>query len=145
MSYRLRGGFTLIEILLVIVIISILAAMVGPNIIGQGKGAKLSAARIDIETNLSTALDLYELHNSRYPTTEQGLKALLEKPSSAPEPPNWQGPYLKKKKMPKDPWKHDYVYSFPGAHNKENYDLSSLGPDGVESGDDINNWEVDDK
>ena len=145
MFYRSRGGFTLIEILLVLIIIGILAAMVGPNLVGQSKGARLTAAKADIETNLSTALDLYELHNGRYPTTEQGLKALLEKPSSAPEPPNWQGPYLKKKKMPKDPWKRDYAYSFPGTHSKDSYDLSSLGPDGVESGDDINNWEADDK
>ena len=141
MSVLSKKGFTLIEMLLVLIIIGILAAMVGPNIIGQSKGARLTAAKADIETNLSTALDLYELHNGRYPSTDQGLKALFEKPSSAPEPTNWQGPYLKKKKMPKDPWKRDYVYSSPGAHNKDNYDLSSLGPDGVESNDDITNWE----
>ncbi len=135
-------GFTLVEILLVVVILGILAAMVVPNLSGQGKKARLSAARVDIESNLATALDVYELDNGKYPTTEQGLKALIQKPTSAPEPINWNGSYLKKKKIPKDPWKKEYIYVSPGIHNPDEYDLSSYGPDGVESDDDITNWET---
>ncbi len=141
MFYLKNKGFTLIEILLVVVIIGILAAMVVPNLSGQGKKARISTARVDIESNLATALDLYELDNGKYPTSEQGLKALIQKPASASEPINWNGPYLKKKKIPKDPWKNKYSYVSPGIHNPEEYDLSSYGPDGVESNDDISNWE----
>ena len=133
-------GFTLVEILLVVVIIGVLAAMVVPNLSGQGKKARISAARVDIESNLATALDLYELDNGKYPTTEQGLKALIQKPTSAPEPINWNGSYLKKKKIPRDPWKKEYIYVSPGIQNPDEYDLSSYGPDGVESEDDISNW-----
>jgi len=140
MFYSKNKGFTLIEILLVVVIIGILAAMVVPNLSGQGKKARVSAARVDIESNLATALDLYELDNGKYPTSEQGLKALIQKPTSAPEPINWNGPYLKKKQIPKDPWQKEYVYASPGVHNPEEYDLSSYGPDSVESEDDISNW-----
>jgi len=136
-----RAGFSLIEILLVIVIIGVLAAMVVPNFSGQGEKARRAAAVTDIEVNLATALDLYELDNGRYPTTDQGLSALLTEPSSAPAPKSWNGPYLKKKKIPKDPWGQPYVYAGPGTHNTDDYDLSSLGQDGVESDDDIANWE----
>ena len=130
----------MIEILLVIVIIGVLAAMVVPNFAGQGEKARRAAAKTDIEVNLSTALDLYELDNGRYPTTEQGLRALMEEPTTTPAPKNWNGPYLKKKKIPKDPWGQDYVYVAPGTHNTDDYDLSSHGPDGSESSDDISNW-----
>lgn len=133
-------GFTLIEIMLVIIIIGILVAMVVPNFAGRGEQARRAAAKADIEANLSTAIDLYELDNGRYPTTEQGLNALIEKPSSTPVPPNWNGPYLKKKKIPQDPWGKDYVYICPGTHNTEEYDLYSYGPDGAEGQDDIVNW-----
>ena len=139
--YRtLRHGFTLIEIMLVVIIIGILAAMIVPNIAGRSEQARKTAARTDIESNLSTALDLYKMDASQYPTTEQGLIALLTPPSVAPVPVQWNGPYLKKKVLPKDPWGHDYVYVSPGTHNTDSYDLSSLGPDGVESDDDITNW-----
>jgi len=139
--YRtLRRGFTLIEIMLVVIIIGILAAMIVPNIAGRSEQARKTAARTDIESNLSTALDLYKIDASQYPTTEQGLIALLTPPSVAPVPVQWNGPYLKKKVLPKDPWGHDYVYVSPGTHNTDSYDLSSLGPDGVESDDDITNW-----
>jgi len=139
--YRtLRRGFTLIEIMLVVIIIGILAAMIVPNIAGRSEQARKTAARTDIESNLSTALDLYKMDASQYPTTEQGLIALLTPPSVAPVPVQWNGPYLKKKVLPKDPWGHDYVYVSPGTHNTDSYDLSSLGPDGVESDDDITNW-----
>ena len=133
-------GFTLVEILLVMVIIGVLAAMVVPKMAGQGKKARIAAARVDIDANLATALDMYELDNGAYPTTEQGLKALLHKPTTGPEPLNWNGPYLKKRRLPKDPWQREYVYVSPGTHNPDEYDLSSYGPDGLESDDDIVNW-----
>ena len=137
MILRLSKAFTLIEIMLVVIIIGVLAAMVVPNIAGRSEQSRRTAARTDIEANLSTALDLYRMDTSRYPSTEQGLSALI----SAPSVSNWNGPYLKKKKIPVDPWGRPYVYAAPGSHNKEGYDLSSFGPDGVESKDDITNWE----
>jgi len=140
MRLKNQEGFTLIEIMLVVVIILVLVAMAVPNFTGRGKQARRAAARADIEANLTTALDLYELDNGRYPTTDQGLKALITKPSSSPVPMNWSGPYLKKKNLPVDPWGKEYVYVSPGTHNTEDYDLFSLGPDGVESDDDIVNW-----
>ena len=135
-----RRGFTLIEIMLVVIIIGILVAMLVPNIAGRSEQARKTAARTDIESNISTALDLYRMDIGQYPTTEQGLSALMTAPTASPVPAQWNGPYLKKKKIPKDPWGHDYVYVFPGTHNPEGYDLSSLGADGVESADDITNW-----
>ncbi|MBP9854961.1 MAG: type II secretion system major pseudopilin GspG [Candidatus Omnitrophica bacterium] len=135
-----KRGFTLVEILLVVVIIGILAAMVVPNIAGRGESARNGAARADIDANLSAALDMYELDNGKYPTTEQGLKALLSAPTTSPVPEKWAGPYLKKKRLPKDPWGEDYVYISPGVQNTDSYDLSSLGDDGVESDDDVRNW-----
>ena len=138
-----KKGFTLIEIMLVVIIIGVLVAMIVPNIAGRSEQARTTAARTDIESNLATALDLYQLDNGRYPSTEQGLDALMHQPGAAPAPPKWNGPYLKKKKMPKDPWGRDYVYAFPGTRNASGYDLSSLGPDGAESKDDIANWELD--
>jgi general secretion pathway protein G len=135
-----RHGFTLIEIMLVVIIIGILAAMLVPNIAGRSDQARKTAARSDIESNLSTALDLYKMDAGQYPTTAQGLGALLAAPTVPPVPGQWSGPYLKKKKVPKDPWGRNYVYLFPGTKNPESYDLASLGADGVESSDDITNW-----
>ena len=123
------------------IILGILVGMIAPNLFGKGEQARIAAARADIESNLATALDLYEMENGRYPTTEQGLKALNEKPVSSPVPSRWNGPYLKRKKNPLDPWKHEYQYVCPGAQNTEEYDLYSLGSDGLESSDDITNWE----
>ena len=137
---KIKRGFTLIEIMLVVIILGVLVAMVAPSLFGRSEQAKVAAARADIESNLATALDLYELDNGHYPTMEQGLTALIEKPSSSPEPSNWSGPYLKRKKIPLDPWKKEYQYVGPGVHNKDEYDLLSFGPDGVESDDDIVNW-----
>ncbi len=137
---RLKA-FTLIEIMLVVIIIGILVAMVVPNIAGRSEQARITAARTDIDSNMATVLDLYKLDNSTYPTTEQGLAALLSAPTVSPVPSKWSGPYLKKKKLPKDPWNRDYVYVYPGAHNTDGYDLSSLGPDGVEGKNNITNWE----
>ena len=138
-----KKGFTMIEIMLVVIIIGILAAMVIPNLSGRSEQAKKAAARADIEANLSSALDLFELDQGKYPTTEQGLEALISDPASGGTDSTWKGPYLKKKKIPFDPWGKEYVYASPGSQNTESYDLSSLGSDGVESEDDITNWVAD--
>ena len=99
----------------------------------------------DIEANIAMALDVYDVDNGRYPTTDQGLKALLIKPESAPVPKNWKGPYLKKKRMPRDPWGNDYIYLSPGTHG--DFDLISYGADATGGGDgkneDINNWDLE--
>ncbi len=132
MAETRSSGFTLIEILLVVVIIGILVGVALPRLGGRKRQAEISAARADL-ANIGTALNLYELDNGSYPGS---LQALITNPGGAQ---NWNGPYLQKG-MPKDPWGHDYVYTFPGSHNPHGYDLKSLGPDGVESDDDIANW-----
>src|SRR5689334_3563129 len=113
MSLRNKSAFTLIEIMLVVIIIGILAAMVIPNLAGRGEQARKQAAKADIESNLSVALDLYETDNGQYPTSEQGLVALIQKPASSPVPENWNGPYLKKGRIPTDPWGREYKYVSP--------------------------------
>jgi len=129
-----QRAFTLIEIMLVVIIIGILAAMVVPRLTGRSEEARQSVAKTDIESNLALALDLYEMDNGTYPAS---LEALRTKPTEAT---NWKGPYLKKK--PLDPWGRNYVYKLPGTHNPESYDLYSLGKDGQEGGaDDVVNWE----
>lgn len=133
-------GFTLIEIMLVIILIGILAAITVPRLTGKTTQARVAAARSEIDGSLSVSLDMYELDAGKYPTSEQGLKALIEKPTTSPEPTSWKGPYLKKKEVPKDPWGNDYIYECPGKQN-EDFDLSSSGPDGqAGNDDDINNW-----
>ena len=128
-------GFTLIELMLVVIIIAVLAAMVVPKLAGRSEQARATAAGADIESNLAMALDLYELDNGVYPDE---LIWLIKEPT--PEPPNWNGPYIKKK--PKDPWGQEYHYKFPGDHNKDSYDLWSMGRDKSEGGgDDVTNWE----
>ncbi len=134
--YRQRRGFTLIELMLVVVIIGILLGMVVPRLTGRTEQAKLTAASGDIKMNIKTALDMYELDNGVYPTTEEGLAALLSKPQSAS---NWRGPYLDNK--PKDPWGADYQYRCPSSHGRD-YDLYSYGKNSQEGGgDDVVNWE----
>jgi len=129
-------GFTLIELMIVITIISILAAMVVPRLAGRSEQARDSAAKADVMVNLPSALDMFELDTGGFPTTEQGLAALMTKPSGVN---NWKGPYLKR--TPSDPWQHAYIYRSPGTHNPD-YDLFSCGKDGQEGGgDDITNWE----
>lgn len=136
---QIKGGFTLIEIMIVAIIIAALAAMVVPRFAGRSEQAKVAIAEADIHSNLGTALKLYELDNGIFPTSEQGLNALLSKPSSSPVPSNWHGPYLERK--PLDPWKRPYQYNCPGAHNPTGYDLYSLGKDGMDAtDDDIKNW-----
>ncbi len=137
MTQQNHSGFTMIEIMLVVIIIGVLAAMIIPNLSGRGKQARIAAAQADIEVNLTTALDLYELDHGRYPTTAQGLTILFQKPDSAN---NWNGPYLKRKRTPLDPWQQEYVYVSPGVHNTETFDLSSIGMDGLVGNDDITNW-----
>lgn len=138
-SARARA-FTLIELLLVMVIIAVLAAIVVPRFAGRSEDAQITAAQSQINSHFSVALDTYEIDNSAYPSTAQGLAALRSKPSSAPEPKNWKGPYLKSE-IPNDPWGNPYVYKSPGTHNADSYDLSSAGPDAAEgTEDDITNW-----
>ncbi len=130
-----REAFTLIELLLVLVILAVLAAVIVPKFTNRSKDAKISAAKADI-SNMETALDAYEVDNSEYPNSSQGLQALVEAPSGAK---NWKGPYIKK--LPNDPWGNAYVYTQPGTHNTSGYDIQSYGPDGRDGGgDDITNW-----
>lgn len=128
-----KFGFTLIELMLVVIIIGMLASMVVPKLVSRSEGARRSAARTDINANISLAIDLFKLDNGTYPKT---LEMLRIKPEGIE---NWKGPYLKRR--PVDPWGRTYIYKFPGEHNKADCDLYSLGPDGVESNDDITNWE----
>jgi general secretion pathway protein G len=132
------AGFTIMEIMLVIIIIAALTAMAAPNFIGQGERAKRRVAKADVQANIPTALKLYELDNGTFPTTEQGLDALWTKPSSSPVPKNWNGPYLDKK--PQDPWGNPYVYVSPGV-NHPFFDISSQARDTASEEDDITNWE----
>lgn len=132
------SGFTLIELLVVMVIIGMLAALVGPRIFKNvGKG-KQSAAKAQIEM-FGQALDQMRLDIGRYPTTSEGLESLITNPGID----GWDGPYLKKNKIPNDPWQHEYAYASPGTHG--DYDISSFGLDGASGGDgenaDINSWE----
>jgi general secretion pathway protein G len=132
---RTDSGFTLIEILLVVVIIGILAGLVVPNLVGRGEEARIKAAEADIYGGLSAALDLYELDTGSYP---EKLEDLVVEPGSSK---NWRGPYIKKG-LPQDPWGNRYLYKKPGQNNSSSYDLSSAGPDGQENtADDITNWD----
>lgn len=137
---RHRRAFTLIELLLVMVILAVLAALVIPRFAGRSEEARQKAAQTQILSLFGTALDVYEADNGHYPTTAQGLEALRTKPSGNPEPKSWNGPYLKSD-VPNDPWGSPYVYKAPGTHNAKGYDLLSVGADGREgTEDDIKNW-----
>ncbi len=142
---RRESGFTLIEIMVVLVIIAILGALIAPQILGQVDAARIKATKLDIRS-LGTALDMYQMDNFRYPTTEQGLEALVKKPDD-PSVRNWrpQG-YLRSKTVPKDQWGNDYIYLQPGQRGGA-YDLYTLGADGQPGGEDadadIGNWNID--
>jgi general secretion pathway protein G len=133
--HDVRGGFTLIELMVVVIIIAALAGMVLPRLWPASDEAKRNIAKGDI-ANISVALKLYRLQNDDFPTTTEGLKALLTKPGTAR---NWHGPYLEKKAL--DPWRREYHYTYPGEHNVSGFDLSSTGPDENSTADDITNWE----
>ena len=142
MSRQLRNkqtGFTLLELLVVLGIIAMLAGLVGPQVMKHMAEAKVKAAKVQIE-DLSQTLDMYKLDVGSYPTGEQGLNALVENPGDVQR---WNGPYLKKTKIPLDPWNNEYQYNSPSEHGK--FDIVSLGADGKEGGEgedrDIVSWE----
>ena len=130
-----RRAFTLIELLLVLVILAVLAAVVVPKFTRRSEEAKIAAAKADI-AGFGVALDAYEIDNSRFPSSEEGLAALSQAPGSATA---WKGPYIKRA-VSNDPWGNPYNYRAPGQHNQTGYDLYSFGPDGREGNDDIDNW-----
>lgn len=150
----LRRGFTFLELMVVVAVLAILASLIIPNFVGRAEDAKKTQAVIQIR-EIMKALELYRLDNGSYPSTEQGLKALVEKPTGEPEPIKWKR-YMDK--VPVDPWKHEFVYVCPGEDHTQNsdslseeeeedtnylrFDLSSLGPDGIESDDDIKSWNL---
>ncbi len=146
MVWRDAKGFTLIEVMVVVVILGILAVLIGPKIMGRPEEARRLKAKIQIQ-QLEEALKLYCLDNGTYPNTEQGINALVEAPTVEPIPRRWrEGGYLEKGKVPLDPWGNPYVYTSPGVHNKD-FDLESYGADGEDSGEgryaDIENWELE--
>jgi general secretion pathway protein G len=129
-----QSAFSLIELLLVLVILAVLAAVVVPKFTNRTEQARITAAKTDISM-YSTALDAFEVDNGRFPSGDEGLDALVRNPGNLP---NWKNPYIGQVKN--DPWGHPYVYRQPGTNNPNGYDLYSLGPDGKEGGDDIDNW-----
>jgi general secretion pathway protein G len=132
-----RHGFTLVEMLLVLVILATLAAIVIPKMAGRSQQAKVTAAQTQI-SSIEMALDAFEVDNGYYPKSG-GLDDLLNQPANAP---SWKGPYLKKG-IPLDPWGNPYTYDYPGKHNANGYDLMSMGPDGrANTDDDITNWDT---
>ncbi|MBW1940478.1 MAG: type II secretion system major pseudopilin GspG [Deltaproteobacteria bacterium] len=138
-------GFTLIELMVVIVILGILASLIVPRLMGRTDDAKIVKAKIQIES-LETALKLYKLDNGMYPDTEQGLQALVEPPDTGILPKKWKkGGYLEKGRVPKDPWGNEFIYLSPGVH--DDFDIISYGADGVSGGEDknsdINSWEIE--
>jgi general secretion pathway protein G len=146
MMVRDTRGFTLIELMVVVVILGILAGLIIPRIMGRPEEAKQLKAKMQIE-QLEQSLKLYYLDNGEYPNTEQGLTALVEKPTIEPIPKRWrEGGYLEKGKVPRDPWRNPYVYIAPGSHSSD-FDLESYGADGEDGGEgkyaDVENWDLE--
>ena len=144
-ALRGNSGFSLIELMVVVIILGILAMYIGPKLMGRTEQAKEVQTRVQIE-GLETALKLYKLDNGFYPTTEQGLQALVERPDAENVSQNWRkGGYLEKGKVPKDPWGNEFIYLSPGIQG--DYDITSYGADGVPGGEDenkdINSWEIE--
>jgi general secretion pathway protein G len=142
---RNSAGFTLIELMVVIIILGLLAAIVMPRVVGETDKARYEQAKVQMRI-LEDALKRYKLDNGLYPTTEQGLEALVRKPATGLVPRNWQeGGYLDKTQIPTDPWANPYIYISPGQHGPD-YDLKSFGADGLEGGEgynaDIESWRV---
>jgi general secretion pathway protein G len=138
-------GFSFIELMVVVIILGILASMIVPRYMGRTDEAKIVKAKIDIAA-IETSLKLYRLDNGTYPSTEQGLAALIERPTTEPSAPNWnESGYLEKKRIPKDPWSREYLYLSPGVHGE--YDILSYGADGAPGGEeknqDIKSWEIE--
>lgn len=138
-------GFSFIELMVVVVILGILAGMIVPRYMGRTDDAKAVKAKVDIAA-IETSLKMYRLDNGTYPSTEQGLMALIEKPSTEPAAANWNEPgYLDQKSLPKDPWGREYLYLSPGVH--DDFDIISYGADGAPGGEgknaDINSWELE--
>lgn len=145
MSENRERGITLIELLVVIVILGVLAGLIVPRVIDRPEEARRAKAALQIEA-LEGALKLYQLDNGAYPTTEQGLRALVARPSVEPIPQSWrEGGYLEKGRLPLDPWNRDFKYLSPGSHNPD-FDLWSTGPDGEDGGEgkyaDVTNWQA---
>ncbi len=145
MECSAKKGFTLLELLIVLAIIAILAAYIAPRIMGRPEEAKRTMAGIQIQ-GLETALKIYKLDNGMYPSTEQGLSALISPPTVGNLPAKWRkGGYLEKDRVPKDPWGNEYIYICPGVHG--DFDISSRGADGLPGGEggdaDINSWELE--
>ncbi len=143
-EFKGSGGFTLLEILVVVFILSLLAAIVAPRIIGRTDDARIAEAKVQIR-NFETALKLFKMDNGFYPDTQQGLQALVEKPASGRLPQNYkEGGYLEQKKIPTDPWGNPYIYVSPGLNG--DYDILSYGADGKEGGEgkdaDIKSWDM---
>jgi general secretion pathway protein G len=142
MSGGLRAaGFTLLELLVVLVILGLLAGLAGPKVIDALGNAKSKDAKLQIQ-QFGQTLEMFKLDVGRYPTTQEGFQALVAMPSGVS---NWNGPYIRTKIIPKDPWNNEYRYVSPGQHNTKEYDISSLGADNREGGDgenkDVNNWD----
>jgi len=137
-----RRAFTLLEVLMVVVIIGILAALVVPNFFGAQEGAKKDLTQALIDSGVNGTLDMYRMHMGRYPTTDEGLAALVEAPDDDELAEKWRGPYVKDGSKLKDAWGNELIYESPGQYNETMYDLSSPGQDNQEgTDDDVTNWE----
>ena len=139
-----RGGFTLVELIVVMVILVLLAGTVTVVVINRVEDGKRTRARMDVAA-MEQAVDLYYMDAGNYPSSQQGLEALVDEPTSPPIPAKWNGPYIKGSRVPVDPWGSDYIYDYPGTNNSDSFDIFSMGPDRADGGTgndmDIGNWD----